>query len=84
MAFFSGLRAAYDSLGSELSKNFDSSRDSQAGRSEEVEIENTKATTVPEEGRKITHFLLAQSTPRGHWECSLKTTHPLWGVGIPW
>lgn len=29
MAFFSGLKAAYDSIGSEISKTFDSSKDGQ-------------------------------------------------------
>lgn len=30
MAFFSGLKAAYDSLGSEISKSFDSSQEGTA------------------------------------------------------
>jgi len=44
MEFFSGLRKAYDSLGTEISKTFDSS----TGETEELEDTTQSAAPVPE------------------------------------
>ena len=41
MAFFSGLKAAYDSIGSELTKTFDSSK-------ENVEQDTSRASLDPD------------------------------------
>lgn len=48
MAFFSGLKAAYDTLGTEITKTFDSSQDSQSSATEEAEKAKTtlEATTL--------------------------------------
>ena len=44
MAFFSGIKAAYDSIGSELSRTFDSSSQSEEMSSGPA---NMEAITVP-------------------------------------
>ena len=59
MAFFSGLKAAYDSIGSEITKTFDSSGSREGGTSPEGQAEQ------PEAGDTSSLSLSPESTPSG-------------------
>ncbi len=62
MAFFSGLKAAYDSIGSEINKTFDSSKD---GGAQDISTspEEHSDTTTPQPLDKASKLGEVESVP---------------------
>jgi hypothetical protein len=80
MAFFSGLKAAYDSLGNEITKTFDSSQGGQDSRSEDWESgeppETSPDSTSPGVIEEVRMPLLQYSGKVG--VCKLRWSLFLW------